>query len=392
MRAVLVAAAMLLFGCGREGVDLLVRVEDRSCEAAKDEQECKDRAELGCVFQPRDEGCPSTDAACAPGVCREVEDAFVKVDGRGFSLGGKPFRFVGVSSWALLPTEGCTGPSSGEREAWITRAYQDLVASGTKVARFRALQRAVQSATRSGLDFTLLDASVRAARRAGVRLQLVLDDGKQDTMEQRKCPSLPLRDDAWYGGGYTKPEIDYPLSYKDYALAVADRYKDEPTVLGYIMLESTGGADPEILKTFVEKMGGDIKRVADKQLLSLDLVWTNTPSYADLQKLDVVDFIDIDDYYEPEPLPPELIKTLATIDKPAVVGEGAFRLYSEDPAGFMDRAGRAATRIGEWEKDGLGGALFWAYEPGWMGASEEFDFREIDPMLQPGGVVAEAPW
>ncbi|MES1187344.1 MAG: hypothetical protein ABUL60_26240, partial [Myxococcales bacterium] len=73
-------------------------------------------------------------------------------------------------------------------------------------------------------------------------------------------------------------------------------------------------------------------------------------------------------------------------------GEGAFVVDSGDDATLVKRAERARQRLGEWRSWGFSGALLWAYQPDWSAASEEFDARPADPLLQPGGVVANAPW
>jgi hypothetical protein len=138
--------------------------------------------------------------------------------------------------------------------------------------------------------------------------------------------------------------------------------------------------------------------------VSLDLYGDPTPSYLDLQQLPVVDYVDFDDYdnaQPEEPLRADLLEALSPLDKPVVVGEGAFDIRVGDGRIETDeelveaiqrRASRARGRVTQWKNAGLSGALLWAYEPGWLDASEEFDARPDDPLLQPGGVVAQAPW
>jgi mannan endo-1,4-beta-mannosidase len=391
VRAALGLLAVSLVGCGRQDLDLLVSVEGADpCRSFSTEAECHDNVGLGCSFQPNETGCLSTDPDCPPGQCRGG-DPFVHPVGRSFFLNGKPFRFAGVSSWALLPATSCSTVSPEQREAWIQQAYDGLVPGRATVARFFAFQ---SGAGANGDDFSLLDASVRAARRAGIRLQLIVEhaDGS--------CSQGEHRDDAWYTGGFRSPDRNYARSYLDYAEALARRYGNEPTVLGYTLLQGMGGADPQAMASFVTIMGQLLHGVARNQLVSLDLAWGNTgddgsASYLALQQLPMVDLVDIDDYdfaEPPEPLSADLLATLAQIDKPAVVGEGAFRLDGDNATAFENRAAKARERMAEWKARGLSGALFWAYQPGWETVSEEFDARPTDPMLQPGGVLASAPW
>jgi hypothetical protein len=381
-----------LAGCGRQELDLLVGTgSDDPCQTFQSEGECDANAALGCSFQPNAEGCQSRDPSCQPGMCRNG-DPFVRRVERSFFLNGEPFRFVGVSSWALLEGSQCTTGKPEDREAWMQRAYDDLVPSRSKVARFFAFQ---SSAGPNGNDFSLFDSSVRYARRAGVRLIFIIEHATGN------CSKGGQRENAWYAGGYQSPDPGYALSYRDFAQALAQRYRDEPTVLGYVLIQGLGdGTDGTALPGFVTEMGQLLHGVAPNQLVSLDLSWNGGgpdggAAYRALQQLPAVDLVDIDDYSFQatlEPLDPALLETLGAIDKPAIVGEGAFVVDSGDDATLAKRAERARQRLSEWRSWGFSGALLWAYQPDWSAASEEFDARPADPLLQPGGVVANAPW
>jgi hypothetical protein len=387
-RAALVVA-LGLAGCGRQDLDLLVKAQaEDPCLAFEGEADCRANATLGCSFQPNLEGCLSTDPSCRPGLC-QGGDPYVRSVGRSFFLNGDPFRFVGVSSWGLLEATQCVSTKPEEREAWMQRAYDELVPSRTKVARMFAFQ---SSAGPDGRDFALFDASVRFARRAGVRLQFVLEHA------QGNCSFGGTRANAWYATGYRGLDGAYARSYRDFAEDVALRYQDEPTVLGYVLLQGLGGADPTTMTDFVNDMGQLLHGAARRQLLSLDLTWEGADAaanYRALQELSVVDLLDVDDYqFEDslEPMDPVLLETLQSINKPAVVGEGAFVLDSDGNEAFARRAQKVRERLANWNQWGLTGALLWAYQPGWNGVSEEFDARPADPLLQPGGVMANAPW
>ncbi|HVY31846.1 MAG TPA: hypothetical protein VHB79_35165 [Polyangiaceae bacterium] len=385
------ALLALLPCCGRQPLDLLVPAErEDPCLAFKTQADCSDNAALGCSYQPNDPGCQSSDPNCLPGMCRSG-DPFVRQVGRSFLLNGEPFRFAGVSSWALLQPAPCATVKASEREAWVEGVYDALVPARAKVARFFAFQ---SSAGPTGLDYTLFDAAVRGARRAGVRLQFVIDDGDGG------CSSMVKHDAAWYASGYQMPEGSYPLSYGQFAENLATRYRDEPTVLGYLMIQGLGDADGPTLQSFVTVMGQRLHGIAPNQLISIDLDWGSASAddgalFKQLQSLPAVDFMDVDDYtfkYPPKPMDPQLLAALDSIDKPAVVGEGAFGLLGGDAAALAARGEAAAQRIQEWRGWGFSGALLWAYQPGWSEVSEEFDARPGDPLLAPDGVLANAPW
>jgi hypothetical protein len=388
-RSAALVFALSALGCGRQDLDLLVSTQTEDpCLAFETEDACRANAAQGCSFQPNVEGCLSTDPNCRPGLC-QGGDPYVRPVGRSFFLNGDPFRFAGVSGWGLLQGTQCTSSKPEEREAWMQQAYDGLVPSRTKVVRVFAFQ---SSAGPDGRDFTLFDASVRFARRAGVRLQFVLDHA------QGNCSVGGQRENAWYAGGYLGLDGNYTRSYREFAEALALRYRDEPTVLGYVLLQGLGGADPTTMTKFVNDMGQLLHGAARRQLMSLDLTWDGADAaanYRALQELSVVDLLDVDDYQFQDslaPLDPVLLETLASIDKPAVVGEGAFLLDGNDTAALARRAQKARERLANWNQWGFAGALLWAYQPGWSAVSEEFDARPEDPLLQPGGVVTNAPW
>ena len=386
-----VGAFLLLLGCARRDLDLLLPTETQDpCLAFASAQECSSQAALGCFFQPNEPGCSSTSPECPPGTCRRG-DPFVRRVQQNFLLNGERFRFVGVSSWGLLQPESCATVKAPERAAWLQRAFDGLVPAGAKVARFFAFQ---SSAGVAGNDFSLFDAAVADARRAGVRLVFVLEHGDAG------CSQGVARDTAWFTSGYRQPDGNYARSYREFAAAVAARYRDEPTVLGYVPLQGLGGGDAAALTSFSDDVGQLLHTLAPNQLVSLDLSWSLTKAdggavYRQLQQLPIVDFVDVDDYVfaaEASALDPELLDALRDIDKPFVIGEGAFKLQDAGENAFEARAALAQQRMLTWQSAGFVGALLWAYMPDWVTTSEEFDARSEDPLLRANGVLASAPF
>ncbi|HEX2873302.1 MAG TPA: hypothetical protein VHP33_18720, partial [Polyangiaceae bacterium] len=344
-RSAALVFALGLLGCGRQDLDLLVKTQaEDPCLAFESEAECRADATLGCSFQPNVEGCLSTDPNCRPGLCRGG-DPYVRRGERSFFLNGAPFRFVGVSTWALVEATQCTSSKPEDLEAWMQRAFDELVPSGAKVARVSAFQ---SSAGLDGTDFALFDTAVRFARRAGVRLQFVLEHA------QGNCSVGGRRESSWYASGYEALDGNYMRSYRQFAEDLADYYRFEPTVLGYVLLQGLGGADTPTLTNFATNMGKVLHGAAPNQLMSLDLTWEGADSAADyraLQELSAVDLIDVDDYQfqdSLEPLDPVLLETLSSIDKPVVVGEGAFLLDGDSDAALARRAQKTRERMAAW--------------------------------------------
>jgi len=223
---------------------------------------------------------------------------------------------------------------------------------------------------------------------------LVLEHG------QGGCSQGGVRDSQWYRSGYLEPDLGYALSYRDFAKALAERYRDEPTVLSYGLMLGLYADDPIALSGFITDVGQMLHGVAPSQLVSLDLTWSReedptAQTFEALQSLPVVDFVDVDDYFftpgEPG-IDPTLWAAIENVGKPAVVGQGAFIVEGFEPPQFEERARQAGERLRDWHEAGYNGALLWAYHPGWDTLSEEFDARPEDPLLQPNGVLANAPW
>lgn len=391
--AVLVGGAL---GCGRLDLDLLVRTsEPDACVERVDADSCAERTGVGCSWQPNDPGCSSRTPGCAPGACRKG-DPFVRRVETKLLLNGQSFRFVGVGAWGLLQPGRCRSVEENEQEAWVEQAFDELVPAQATVARLFAFQNVLGA---GGRDYTLIDRAVASARRAGIRLLLVLEHDQGD------CSQGGARDEDWYRAGYLAPDGSYALAYREHVRALGERYRDEPSVLGYQLMQGLGGQDPSVLTSFISDVGQLLHGVAPSQLIALGLRWPESADtgtdpdaaarFLQLQRLPAVDFVDVYDYsyaLGKPPLDPNLLAALESIGKPAIVGEGSFQIAGFAPEQFQARAALASQRMQLWYDAGLNGALLWAYQPDWEVLSEEFDARPEDPLLQPGGVLASSPW
>jgi hypothetical protein len=389
-------ACLGVIGCTDARLDLLEtntvapRPSDNAC-AELDQAECAARMDEGCAWGPRLSGCLSSDAACTTGQCLQG-DLFVRRAGQRLLLGGEPFRFVGVGAWSFTRQPGCEWAAG---LSWIQRAFDDLVQANVTVLRLYAFQ---PGAGPTASDFSRLDQLVSEARRSGIRLLLLLED------TEGSCSGGKPRDDEWFASGYREPEPSRALSYRDWAVAVARRYRDEPTVLGYTPVHQFHGDNPSVLLDFVQDIGAALKAEAGNQLLTLDAslfspattIQGQPSPFERLQALDLVDVVDVADYSDQGLVDPALVESVqplsASLGKPAIVNEVAVSTLDASPAALAARAARVDERLTALYVQGFAGALLWDFTPGWRTPLYSFDARADEPLMGPSGVLARAPW
>jgi aryl-phospho-beta-D-glucosidase BglC (GH1 family) len=105
--------------------------------------------------------------------------------------------------------------------------------AGATVLRFWAYQTYTQGATYwNGVDRVLA-----AARTVGMKVIPVLEDGPGDcTNTPDRVSKADYEGDTWYSAGYKQPYGNATLSYRDYVSQITAHYADDPTILGWSMM------------------------------------------------------------------------------------------------------------------------------------------------------------
>src|SRR5919199_101347 len=201
---------------------------------------------------------------------------FVTRDGTSFVLAGKPFRFIGTNMYnaAADPDIYDCGPQmqkpDEELDDWFERFKHD---SGGRVIRFWAYQ----SYTKGGEDWRSLDRVMRLANKHDLKVIPVLENQWKD------CTEGEYKQDAWYAVGYLKPYGTYLLSYKEYVNRVVERYKNEPAIAAWMLINEAesktteGSANPKALYNFTRDMSGYIKSLDKNHLVTLGTIGTGQP-------------------------------------------------------------------------------------------------------------------
>jgi hypothetical protein len=383
----------LAVGCGTQFSDPIQRLpEERPedpCAARSSKSECL--AEPGCTFQPNAPGCDPSDPACRAGACRSG-DPFVRRFGDALLLHDAPYRFVGTVSWGLAWSDACQISSLEGPEQALTRTFSDLSAMRASVLKVWAFQ---SFAGEDGRDYASFDRIVDAARRAGVRLILVLENHHAD------CTSGGARSDAWYAGGYGAPYGDYTLSYAEYVAGLVEHFRDEPTIVAWELMHEARGEDFAALDSFAGGVSALIRSRDPNHLIALGTDAGDSPAtsragtpsnYRRLHEHQGIDLLDVHDFAdESTPFPTsfsELVTISSALDKPIFAGATAVELTDATASAFELRARRIEEKLASANDAGFVGFLVYDYYPDWSEPGRQFDGRAEEPLAGPGGVLA----
>jgi len=352
----------------------------------------------GCSFQPNTVGCLSTDPKCATGQCRGGVRLVSRI-AQTLWLHDGPYRFVGAVSWGVAGWgQMCSYGALGSHDAVVTQTFDDMATMRANVLRVWAFQSYV-SENGEAFDFSRFDRVIAGARRAGVRLIPVLENYWKD------CTEGGQKTDAWFSTGYTLPYGAYGVSYRDYVKTITERYRDEPTILGWEMMHEAQGTDFSALYGFAADMTQVIRATGDQHLIMLgtdagDSAATSisantdgTPSnFEKLHAVSGIDLIDVHDFDSPT-------VTLAngfaaqsavstSLQKPLFFGASAIRLPSTSVSDYSTRAGIILAKLVASRDGGAVGFLVYDYAPGWSTVGWSFDGRAEEPISGPNGVIA----
>jgi Cellulase (glycosyl hydrolase family 5) len=283
-----------------------------------------------------------------PGLQSHAQEAaaahFVGRSGTTLVLDGAPFRFVGVNIYNAAgdPNINECGPPLADPDHeladWFGRVREQ---AGASVVRLWAFQ----SYTAAGTNWQALDRVVRVANQTGVKLIPVLDD------QWGACTRNPPKSSDWYADGYHHPYGADALAYEEYVRRVVARYRDEPGILAWMLMneaesaDSSGASQPDALWQFADTMSGQIKRLDPHHLVFLGIAGGDHPGVAghlrSLQELENIDGLSFHDYgHDDEPLP-------------GLIGDGAAALsvefFTQDLGWLWTAQNLGAQHVRTWQ-------------------------------------------
>ena len=327
-------------------------------------------------------------------------------------MDGQPFRPIGLNVYNANSTNNC----------WYDMASGStlddaLSAMGPGVNTVRAWffqSLATQNGTR---DWTAFDHTLAVAHAHGVKVIATLGNQWADCE-----PASGYKSTAWYEGGYTQPDPGGTVSYRDWVQQVAARYKNDPTVLAWQLLnepevmpyaggdcstvpESRATAD---LAAFAQDVSGAIKAVDPNHLVSLGTIGSGQcgaqdTDYASVMSIQTLDLCEFHDYNPNALIPGDIYNGLqrrvdqcSALNKPLLVGESGIDLMQEggvNTAGIAKRAAVFSDKACAQLTHGVAGLLLWAWNKDGPSAPVNYpqdvpyDIGPTDPVLN-----VLAPW
>jgi hypothetical protein len=393
VRVLALLALLAALGCGTRYADPIRKGSESSgdpCAVWETAATCNADTVHACSFQPNVVGCRESDPGCAPGLCRSG-DPFVRRVGSTLWLHGHPYTFVGTVSWGIAwATDGCQVLET-QNEA-LERTFGDLVDARVSVLKVWAFQ---SYAGPSGTDFSSFERIVTAARRAGVRLVFVLENHWDD------CSRGGPRNDAWYASGHASPYGGYTLSFSDYARAIVDHFRNEPTVLAWELMHEAHGEDFASLDGFSRTLSALVRESDPNHLIALGIDNGSSPAtnhdgapsnYERLHNHGAIDLLDAHDFSTPDVALPAGLLAIAeagkSLERPFFAGATGVDALGESRPELDTRAAVVEDKLEAAVAAGYVGFLVYDYVPDWEPPSWSFDGRPDDALAGPDGVLA----
>ena len=352
-------------------------------------------------------------------------DSFVTRAGSEFTVAGEPYAFVGFNLYdAAATVRYRCAPWPRWSDAQLDEAFAYMHdEAGARVLRFWAYQ----TYTAAGTDWSGVDRVIRLARKHGMRVLPVLEDGPGNcttgTNGQKK---EWYEGDTWYTSGYRHPYGNAVLSYRDYVAKIVAHYRDNPTIFGWSMMneaetKTRDAAGKSALVGFANDVGHLIKALDPNHLVTVGTQGDGAPGgsgqdFADIYSLPSIDFAEVHDWAfygsDTDPMPGSVGGQLPdagspmcagrdgtkiacsfaiaseVLHKPIVVGEAGIAVKAGDlqtRANLLDAKMTSAFAIGH-----ASGYLIWQFNKVLDGGGYDVLQRQDDPLVRSMQSVSKA--
>ena len=246
-------------------------------------------------------------------------DMFVTKSGTQLVVNGSPLRLVGYN-WHWMGA-GCPAPTDVEIDTTFALIKTASHANVVRTAFY-------QSGSNNGA-YTDFDRYIKYAKKKGLYIVPMLVN-HWDSCE----PTGGTKTASWYQSGYKQPDNGHSLSFRTYAINLAQHYANEPTIAFWQLVnEPDAGPCPttgaQILRNFADDMTTAIKTIDPHHMVDLGVpggcAGDNTTDYAKIVS-GQVDLCDVwHDYGQTAaPLPSQMqqrLRVCQSLNKPAFVGE-----------------------------------------------------------------------
>lgn len=308
---------------------------------------------------------------------------FLTYDGPRFRLDGETVPLVGVNIYNAASRGNCWYDMRSRLGGTLDRIAEESD-GGANVIRVWFFQRLATVDGRR--DWTEFDRVLATARARGFKVIPVLTD-QWGACEGDDASGSGYKNRSWYESGYQQVRGGMPSSYRDWVREVVTRYRDEPTVALWSLvneaeaLESRSGAcrpqGHEALKAFTDDMAEVVKDVDPDHLLGLGTIGEGQcgASGAEFRRLHSSPLIDVCEYHDYDeaetPVPGDTTNGLAiriaecaSLGKPLLIGEAG--IDPDEVGGLERRADLIRAKMSAQFREGVAGFLLW----GWVAPGE----------------------
>ena len=329
---------------------------------------------------------------------------FVTRDGTRLLLEGQPYRPIGLNIYNANSNGWC----------WYAMGGSILDDSLTAIGAGKNAMRAwffQQLATTNGSrDWTAFDRTLATARAHGYKVIATLID-QWGNCGATNGQGYGYKDQSWYESGYKQPDPSATVSYRDWVQEVAARYKNDPTILAWQLVN-----EPQVLVPPCQLVNGEItcagcdEPTAESDLSSFatdvaDLIKAQDPNhlvslgtigsgqcgaqYTDYQRVMSIPSLDLCEFHDYEyqhPMPGDQwnglqlrINQCNELGKPLLVGELGVK-PNQVGGTLKDRANVVAGKLCAQLRAGVAGELLWAWDKNGS-LLDNFDIGPSDPVL-----------
>lgn len=347
---------------------------------------------------PTSSSSPTASPTPTPTSSISTGSGFVTRTGTQLQLNGAPYRFRGLNIYNANSNNNCWySLSSG------STLLDSLGGIGTAGTAMRAWFFQYEATTNGTRNWTAFDHTLAAARSAGVKVIPVLVN-QWGQCEGWSSYSDGYKSESWYQTGYKSLPTSPGMAdtYRDWVKEVVNRYKDDPTILAWQMVNeaedkttyggSCSSTAPASLQSFAADIASLIKSIDHNHLVSIGTIGSGQcgsagSSYKTLYSTAGVDLCEYHDY-SLVAMPGDQWNGLATrisqcasIGKPLFVGESGIKTASVGT--LVDRATLFAQKLTQQFGAGVVGELLWDWRDAAHGGSSTsgYEIGPADPAL-----------
>lgn len=328
------------------------------------------------------------------------------ISGTSLTLDGQPWWPIGINAYQLA-TDWSVNAGCG---AQVDLDAYFISLQPHSLTRFNAFSSLAVNKSTGLLDFSALDAVVRAAERHGQLLIAVLSSN------EGSCEGDSFKDYDWYAGGYlsdTAPGM--PMTFAAWLDTAVQRWAGSPALAGWTAVGEPEPSDctdsrcswalrychpdsAKVLRSFYDVTGARIHELdPDTEIFSGHAGGGQCGSAGDefeyVSASPGVDVLEYHFYESSDSLPGSEFDGLArraqqarALDKPLLITEIGMEAGSCGSLDAREQVLRAAFT--EMRRQGAAGAMFWAFVPDPRPRECTLDIGPTDPLMR---LVGTAP-